>query len=173
MDSPAASPVHSRSPSPFRPPSPLLFPEPSLPQSSELYSTGITQIPDVVISPPARSPTAEADSLPPSPLSFKGGHLSQFPTTGAEPLASDPSDRGSLVLGNARYSSESLRASNLAQFMNQPQYPPSFSQPYGSQVTVIHIPTVDASRNWSDGKRRSIGLMHSEQVSRYVNKGDV
>ncbi|KAF8261059.1 hypothetical protein EI94DRAFT_1746850, partial [Lactarius quietus] len=40
-------------------------------------------------------------------------------------------------------------------------------------VILVDVPTVDASGNWSDGKRRSIGLMHSDQVTRYVNKGDV
>ena len=35
------------------------------------------------------------------------------------------------------------------------------------------MPRLTDSGDWSDGKRRSIALMHSEQVSRYVSKGVV
>ena len=175
----SASPDHSRAPSPFRPPSPLLIPQPHrLPQSTVMDSSSNTQIPDVVISPPSGSQTAETESqsivnFPQSPLSIQQGHLFQFPTPGAEHSTAGPSDPGSLglVQGNTRRSSESLRPTNPAQFLNRA--PPSFPLPFHSQVTLIDIPIVDASGNWSDGKRRIIGLMHSDQVSRYASKGDV
>ena len=149
---------HSRPPSPPPPP----FPTPhSLPQSSELDSAGNTQIPDVVISPE----TAEANSFPPSPVSFRGGYLSQFPTVGTEHLTLDLAHPGSLGLrGDARHSTEGLRPNIFAPPPNQAclSFP---SEAYFS------IPSVNDTGNWSDGKRRSIGLMHSEQVSRH--KSDV
>ena len=188
LESPAASPDHSRSPSP------LLFSQPlPLPQPNVLDSSGSTQIPDVTvphgsseryrrpaikISPPSRTQTTEDDSqrvinFPQSPLSFQQGHLSQFPTASAENTTPEPSDPGSLglVQENACHSSESLRLNTLAPSPNRASHP--FPLPYNSQVTLVDIPIVDALGNWSDGKRRSIGLMHSDQVSRYVNKGDV
>lgn len=44
---------------------------------------------------------------------------------------------------------------------------------FPSQETLrdSDIPSLTDSGDWSDGKKRSIGLMHSEQVSRYVSKG--
>jgi hypothetical protein len=141
-------------------------------QSTTLDSTGDTQIPDIVISPPSgpeTAGTAEADGFSPSPVSFQEGHLSRLPTAGAEHLTLDLSYPGSLglVQENARHSGESLRPNTLA--------PPSNLARLAcpSQVTLMDIPTVNYSGNWSDGKKRRIGLMHSEQVSRYVNKGDV
>lgn len=171
LDSPVTSPVQSQ------PPSPMIFPEPyRFPPSNVLDNSDGTQIPDVMISisPPAWPSSIESDSIPPSLLSFQGGNLSQFPTPGAEHFTLDHLDQGSLgsASGNACHSSESLRANNLAQSLNRAQYPPSFPRPYTLQVTVIDIPIVNAT-GWSDGKRRSIGVMHSEQVSCYMNKGAV
>ncbi|KAN0140937.1 hypothetical protein V8E53_001381 [Lactarius tabidus] len=152
-------------------PSPLSHSH-GFPQSTTLDSTGDTQIPDIVISPPSgpeTAGTAEADGFSPSPVSFQEGHLSRLPTAGAEHLTMDLSYPGSLglVQENARHSGESLRPNTLA--------PPSNLARLAcpSQVTLMDIPTVNDSGNWSDGKKRRIGLMHSEQVSRYVNKGDV
>ena len=161
LEGAAASPSsgHSRPPSP--PPS--LFPCPhSLPQSSELDSAGNTQIPDVVIS----LETAEADSFPPSPVSFQGGYLSQFTTAGTEHLTLDLAHPGSLGLtGDARHSTESLRLNTFVPPPNQARL--SFPSP----SFRLEIPTINDTGNWSDGSRRSIVLMHSEQVSRY--KSDV
>jgi hypothetical protein len=173
LESATASPAHSRPPSPFRPSSPLLFPQPHRsPESPVLDSSGGIQIPDVVISPPARSQRTRADSeqLPSSPVSFQEGNLSQFPT-GTEHLTLDLSEPGGLGLiqGNGRHSSESLRDNGPAPSSNQARLV------YPSQVTLKleDIPIINDSGNWTDGKRRRIGQMHSEQVSRYVNKGDV
>ncbi|KAN0140935.1 hypothetical protein V8E53_001379 [Lactarius tabidus] len=174
LESVAASPSpgHSRQPSPLRSRSPFLFPRPQpLPQSRVLDSSGSTQIPDAGISPPSLE-TAEADIIPPSPVSCQEGHLSQLPTAAAEHLTLDISLPESLGLGqgNARHGNESLRYSSPSLSPNRAR---PFPLPYSSQVTLHNIPSVDASGNWSDGKKRSIGLMHSEQVSRYVNKGDI
>jgi hypothetical protein len=163
LESAAAPPSlgHSRPSSPLRPPSPSLFPEP--------HPFLQPSVPDVVISPPSGPETAEtvdADSFPPSPVSVQEEHSSQFPPGGAEYLTPDTSYPGQ---GDARRSSESLRPPPLN------RAPPSFPFPlvYKSQVTLNDIPFVDPSWNGSDGKKRHIGLMHSEQVSRYVNKGAV
>jgi hypothetical protein len=186
VGSPAASPRPSRSPSPL--PSPSLLSQPlPLPQSSVPDGPGSTQMPvpdveptydtsegyhrrpDIMIYPPSRSPTTEAESqsnnVPQSPLSI---HL-----PGAENWTMDPPDTGSLGLGQVgpRHSNESLRPSSPSLSPNRARPVPL---PNRSQVTLKNIPVADASwMNWSDGKKRSIGLMHSEQVSRYVNEGDV
>jgi hypothetical protein len=174
VGSPAASPRPSRSPSPLS--SPLLLPQPDpLPHSSVPDSPGSTHIsdvepthdiseghrrPDIMIYPPSRSQTTEAKSqsinFPLSPLSI---HL-------------DPSDTGSLEQVNPRYSRESLRPNSPALSPNR-AHPIHLPYSTRSQVTLENVPYPDASMNWSDGKKRSIGLMHSEQVSRYVNQGDV
>ena len=145
-ESPAPSPGHFRSPSPF----PSSQPHRS-PHLSVLDSSASTSFPDVVVYPPSRLQDAGADSpsiisVPLSPPSFEEGDLSQFRTASAEHPALDPLNPRSLGL----------------------------IQENNSQVTLADIPIVDAtSRNWSDGKRRSIGTIHSEQVSRYANKGTV
>jgi hypothetical protein len=192
VGTPAASPGPSRSPSPL--PSPLLLSKPvPLPQSSVhcvLGGPGSTQIPDVgpphdspegyrqssitiFREPPSRSQT-EADSqytnLSQSPSPIQLENLTQFPISGANHWTQEPSDAGSLGLDNARPSNESLR-SNIP--VLSPNRARSVPLPSHSQVTLKNIPFVDASMNWSDGKKRSIGLMHSEQVSRYVNRGDM
>ncbi|KAH9161328.1 hypothetical protein EDB89DRAFT_2235156 [Lactarius sanguifluus] len=174
----AVSPVHSR------PPSPLVYPYPQLhplPRSSSLDST---QIPDteseheIRVHPPSRSQTVELDSqntsdLPQSPLPFQQGHLSglsQFPTAGTEHSTPNPLDLGGsgtpyLTPGGVRNGSGSL-----------PPTPSSNQAPlfqFRSQVTVGNIPTADPLGNWHDGKTRIIRPMHSDQVSRYVSKGDV
>jgi hypothetical protein len=164
---------HSRppSPSPSRSPSPFSFPRPHLPnrlpESVVPDSSGGIQIPDVVISPPSAPDTAgttKADSSPPFPLPVIEVNVSQIPTAGEEHLMPGPSYPGNLGLGQE---SAHRSSDNLAPPSNQvgPVFP--------SDTSLQHIPTVNESGDWSDGKRRSIGLMHSEQVSRYVNKGDV
>jgi hypothetical protein len=165
MESDAPS-GRSRPPSPFRPPSPLTFPRPHrLPESIALASSGNIQIPNVVVSGPETTETAEADSSPSFPVPFSEGNVSQLPTAGEEHLMPGPSYPGNLGLGheNARHSSDTLAPPS-----NQAGPPP-----YRSDISLQHFPTINESGDWSDGKRRSIGLMHSEQVSRYVNKGDV
>ena len=173
------SPGHSRASSPFRSPTPLLSPQPHhLPQSSAIDSSSDTQIPDVVIVPPSGPQIAEAQNqsilnFSQPPLSIQQGPLFQVPTPGAEQSTAGPSDSGSLglVQENTRRSSDSLQPNSLAQFPNRTSL--SFPLTFHSQETLTDIPIVDASGNWSDGKRRIIGLMHSEQVSRNVRKGDV
>ncbi|KAN0140932.1 hypothetical protein V8E53_001376 [Lactarius tabidus] len=163
---------HSRtpSPSPSRPPS-LSFLRPHLPhrlpESIVPDSSGGIQIPDVVISPPSAPDTAgttKADSSPPFPVPVIEGNVSQVSSAGEEHLMPGPSYPGISGLGqeNARHSGDTLAPpSNQARLV------------FPSDTSLQHIPTVNESGDWSDGKRRSIGLMHSEQVSRYVNKGDV
>ena len=191
VGSPAASlrPSLSPSPSPSQSPLPLPQPVPS-PQSSVMGSPGSFQMPmpdvesahdtsegsyRIAVETPSRSQTMEAEwqitesesqriNMPQSPHSIQHG---------AEHWTQDPSDAGSLGSGrvNARHSNESLRPNNRTLFLSRAR---SDILPYiRSQVTLQDVPSVDASMNWSDGKKRSIGLMHSEQVSRYVNKGDV
>ena len=188
--SPAASLGPSQPPSPL--PSPLPPPQPvPLPQSSVMGSPGSSQMPmpdvepahdpsegsyRISVHPPSRSQTMEAESQitesesqsinsPQSPLSIQ--------LSGAEYWTQGPSDTGSLGSGrvNARPSNESLRLNSPILFPNRARS--DLLPRFRSQVTLQDIPFVDASMNWSDRKKRSIGLMHSEQVSRYVNKGDV
>ena len=176
LESPTASPDHSR------PPSPYLFPQP--PPLPILESSGGTQLPDVVpnmhdisegyrqpeivVFPPSRSQTAELGSQITS-------NFPQIPTVGEEQSTPGPSYPGGFRLthGNARHSTGSLRAGSLAPSSNTVRYQLPFPQHFSSQVSVGNIPVSDAPGVWSDGKTRSIGLMHSDQVSRYVNKGDV
>ena len=190
LESPAASPGRSRSPSPslYQFPQPHPLPQPNLPPdvvpNANNTSEGYRQ-PGIMISPPSRSQTEDLSvdsqsisNVPQSPLSFQQGYsqgLPQFPIPGAEHSITDPSNPGGshLARGNARHSNGSLRAGTPTLSSNQARYQPSFPRPFTSQVSVGSIPVVDASGIWSDGKTRSIGLMHSEQVSRYVNKGDV
>ena len=143
---------------------------------------------DIRVSPPSRSQTLELNiqstfNTPQSPLSFQQGHLSglsQSPTAESERSTQDPSDTRvfdspylALAHGNAHHSSGSLPAGALTPSSDQARYRLSFSQLFTSQVSVVNIPVADPSGIWSDGKTRSIRPMHSEQVSRYVNKGDV
>ncbi len=144
----------------FRSPSPSPFPHPSpFPQSSTLESSGSTQMPDVSPIPQDTSEGSRRSSFdiyipPPSrPLS---------PTAEAVHSTQDPSDSRGF---GSPYFPEALASSDQA------RYRPSFPQPSTSSFVAISL--VDASGVWPDGKTRSIGLMHSEQVSRYVNKGDV
>ena len=158
----------------------------SLPQPSVLDSSGSTQIADVApnfhgtLEGYHRSAIEifplEADShsvidIPQSPLSFQQGCLSKFPTAGTEHSILDPSDPESsgLVQGGAHHSRESQPANTLAPSPNKARLL------FSSQETLreSNIPTVDESGNWTDGKKRSIGAMHSEQVSRFVSKGAV
>ena len=128
---------------------------------------------------PAASP---GSSRPPSPLPSKSQieeaenqniNSPQFPLSvqlaGAEHWTLGPSDAVGRI--NARHSNESLRLNSPTLFPNRAHS--DLLPRCRSQVTLQDIPSVDAFMNWSDGKKRSIGLMHSEQVSRYVNKGDV
>ena len=108
---------------------------------------------------------SQSINFPQSPLSIQ--------LSGAEYWTQGPSDTGSLGSGrvNAHPSNESLRLNSPTLFPNRAHS--DLLPRFRSQVTLQDIPSVDASMNWSDGKQRFIGLMHSEQVSRYVNKGDV
>ncbi|KAI9443663.1 hypothetical protein BJY52DRAFT_447795 [Lactarius psammicola] len=141
---------------------------------------------DIRVSPPSRSQTLELNiqsilNTPQSPLSSQHGHLpglSQSPTAESERSTqgpSEPRDFGSPYLasshGNAHHSSGSLLAGAPTPSLDQARFP--FPRPFASQVSVVNIPVADASGIWSDRKTRSIRLMHSEQVSRYVNKGDI
>ena len=190
LGSPAASLGPSRSPSLLPSPLPPLQPVPS-PRSSVIDSPGSFQMPmpdvepahdpsegsyRISVHPPSRSQTTEAESqitesesqsinFPQSPLSIQ--------LSGAEYWTQGPSDTGSLGSGrvNARPSNESLRLNSPTLFPNRAHT--DLLPRFRSQVTLQDIPSVDAFMNWSDGKKRFIGLMHSEQVSRYVNKGDV
>ncbi|KAF8274371.1 hypothetical protein EI94DRAFT_679489 [Lactarius quietus] len=150
-ESPAASPGPSRPPT--RPPSPITFPEPHLmPQPSVLESSGSIQFRNVA---PISHDTSEENpgpSIKISPPSRSQGVDSQF-------------------VMNFPESPLSIRENSEEDFLRFPNRPHSML--YNSQVTLVDLPTVDESGNWSDNKKRSIGLMHSDQVSRYVNKGDV
>ncbi|KAH9071181.1 hypothetical protein EDB83DRAFT_320689 [Lactarius deliciosus] len=183
------------SPSPSPSPSPNLHPHP-LPLSDIQESSGSAQISDVMsiphdplegsrrpsvdirVSPPSRSRTLEPNiqntfNSPQFPLPSQQGHfpgLSQSPTR-------EPSDPGPSYLalshGNALHSSGTLAVGALTPPSDQRRDGPSFPQPFTSQVSVVNIPVADASGTRSDGNTRSIRLMHSEQVSRYVKKGDI
>jgi hypothetical protein len=186
VGTPAASPGPSQSPSPI--PSHLQLPQPNPSPQPSVLDSPRTQTPDVERThnspeesgitffkvPPSRSQTetySQSTNLSQSPSPIQQGHLAQFPISGAEHWTQEPSDTGSLGLVNARPSNESLRSNSPALSPNRAR---SVPLPFhSSQVTLRNIPFIDASMNWSDGIKRSIGLMHSEQVSRYVNKGDV
>ena len=188
---PRRSRPQSRPPSPLPyspspPPQPVPSPQSSVPDSPSSFQMPMPDVESthdpsegsyrISVHPPSRSQTTEAESqitesesqsinFPQSPLSIQ--------ISGAEYWTQGPSDTGSLDSGrvNARPSNESLRLNSPTLFPNRAR---SDLLPFfRSQVTLQDIPFVAASMNWSDGKKRSIGLMHSEQVSRYVNKGDV
>jgi hypothetical protein len=177
------SPVRSRPSSLFRlplssrPPSPVLFPQPHRsPRSNVPDSPASTQIPNVVISPPSRMQTAEWGfqgimNAPLSPLYLEEGHSPKFPTADVEHSTPDPLDTGSSVQGNGRQSGERSRPNSLAP--SPKQAPHSLPLVYKSQVTLVGIPGIDASGNWSDRKTRTIRPMHAEQVSRYEKKSDM
>ncbi|KAH9071193.1 hypothetical protein EDB83DRAFT_321597 [Lactarius deliciosus] len=141
----APRPDRSRppSPSPFRP----------LPQSTTLPSPGGAQLPRDT-SDGSRRSSIDINISPPS--------RPPSPTSGSEHSTQGPSS--TTVFGP--YFPEALASSS-----DQPRYQPSFPQPSTSSFVAISV--ADVSGVWPDGKTRSIGLMHSEQVSRYVNKGDV
>src|SRR6266702_7135216 len=176
-----APPSRSRSPSPFPfpsrspSPSPSQYPHP-LPQSSAQESSG-TQIPDVVQIP---QDTPEGSRRSSIDINISPPSRSQSPTTESERPTQDPSDprvSGPPYLArshaNAHHSSGSLPASALTPSSDQARYRPSFPRSFTSQVSVVYIPVADASGILSGGRTRDIRLMHSEQVSRYVNKGVV
>ncbi|KAH9066341.1 hypothetical protein EDB87DRAFT_709584 [Lactarius vividus] len=151
---PAVPPVHSRSGSPvYRYPQPHPFPRSSSPDNTQFPDTESQDRPEheIRVDPPSRSQTVELDQ-----------GLSQFPTASAEHLTPHPLDLGS---SGSPYGSGNLPptpSSNQA---------PSFL-PFISQVSVGNVMTRDASGKWPDGKKRTIMPMHSEQVSRYVSKGN-
>ncbi len=189
-------PSPSRSPSP----SPSLQSRP-LPQSSTLDSSGNIQIPDVVsfpqvtpersptssvavditVLPPSRSQTLDVNSTfnsPQSSLSSQQGHVSgpsQSPTSESSYSTQDPLDpmRYQYSHRDAHHSGAGPLSGGLTPNSGQAGYGPAFPLPSTSQLTIAITPYVGPSGPWRDGKPRSIGLMHSEQVSRYVNKGDV
>ncbi|KAI9446144.1 hypothetical protein H4582DRAFT_1843464 [Lactarius indigo] len=170
---PAASPVHSRPSSPLAPPQPQLHP---FPRSSSPISTqtpdaeqilrdtpeGYRQ-PEITISPPSRSQTADDSQQHSAP---NPSDLESFRSPSGSPY---------LVPGSSRHSSGRLPTGIPALSSNQAQY--QFQLPYlfpgPSQVSVGTILTPDASGNWPDQKTRIVKPMHSDQVSRYVNKGEV
>ena len=199
---PFSFPSRSRSPSPSPSPSPYPHPLPQSSTQEGSGSTQIPDVVpipqdtpegsrrssfDIRVSPPSRSQTLELNiqrtsNSPQSPLSFQQdlSGLSQSPTAESERSTQDPSDpRGfdppylAWAHGNAHHSSGSLPAGTLTPSSDQARHPPSFPQPSTSQVSVVKLPVADTSGILSDGRTRSIRLMHSEQVSRYVNKGDV
>jgi hypothetical protein len=186
VGTPAASPGPSQSPSPI--PSHLQLPQPDPSPHPSVLDSPRTQTPDVERThdspeesgitffkvPPSRSQTetySQSTNLSQSPSPIQQGHSTQLPITSAPHWIQEPSDAGSSGLVNARHSNESLRPNSP--FLS-PNRASSVSLPYGSQVSLEDIPFVlETSMDWSDGKKRSIGVMHSEQVSRYVNKGYV
>ena len=168
----------SQSPTPYPLPQPVPLPQSSSPGGTQMLMPDMEPAHDtterhhrldIMVYPPSRSQTAEAESqgidLPQPPPSIQ--------LSGAEHWTQEPSDAGSLGSGrvNARHSNESLPPNSHNLFLGRAR---SDLLPYiRSHVDLKDIPMVAASMNWSDGKKRSIGLLHSEQVSRYVNKGDV
>ncbi len=151
----APRPDRSRSPSP----SPFPHSPPFL-QSSTLESSGNTQILGVS---PIPQDTSEGSRRSSIDINVSPPSRSQSPTTESIHSTQDPSDPRGF---GSPYFPEPLVLSP-----DQVRYRPSFPQPSTSSFVAISF--VDASGVWPDGKMRSIGLMHSEQVSRYVNKGDV
>ncbi|KAH9066339.1 hypothetical protein EDB87DRAFT_709511 [Lactarius vividus] len=157
-----APPSRSRSPSPsllfpfsFRSPSPSPSPSPS------------------------SSPTLHPHPFPLSYIQESSGSAQIV-----MPIPQDPLEGSRRPSVDTRVSPPSRSRTldlNLQNTFNSPQFPPtgqgrdgpSFPQPFTSQVSVVNIPVADASRIWSDRKTRSIRLMHSEQVSRHVRKGDI
>ena len=140
---------------------------------------------DIRVSPPSRSQTLELDihsalNSPRSSVSSQQGYssgLSQSPTSESEHPIQDPLNRGfhpRYLARNAGHSSGSLPADVLSPSSDRAYYQPSFPQPFNSPVSV-QVPIVDSSEIPSDGSigTRAIRLMHSEQVSRYVKKGDM
>lgn len=190
--SPSQSPLRGPSPSP------PLHSHP-LPQSSTPESSGSTQISNVIpqatsesscessfairVSPPSREQTLELNSQstfnsPRSPLFLQRGNLSgpsQSPTAESDHSTQGPSDPRGLGLPylasahGTTHGSGILPAGIPTPSSDQAQYVPSFPQP----STVVNIPIADTAGILPDGRTRSIRLMNSEQVSRYVNKGDV
>ena len=196
--SPSQPPSRSPSQPPSRSPSPSLYSHP-LPQlSAPESSSGSTQISHVIsqateegsrpssfdirVSPPSRSQTLEPTnsqstfSSPQSPHSVPKEQIpgsSQSPTAESEQPTQSPSDPRDLGLGlglgppylpsaheNTPHNSGIRSSAVLTPYSDQAQNGPSFPQP---SLPSGFLP---------DG-RRSIRLMNSEQVSRYVNKGDV
>ncbi|KAH8989157.1 hypothetical protein EDB86DRAFT_3081157 [Lactarius hatsudake] len=134
-----------------RPPSPSSFPHPPpLFQSSPLANPDGTQL---------MRDTSEGSSIN---INVSPPSRSPSPTSGSEHSTQDPS---SPTVFRPYF------PSSLASSSDQSRYQPSFPQPSTSSFVAISV--ADVSGVWPDGKTRSIGLMHSEQVSRYVNKGDV
>ena len=192
--SPSQPPFPTLSPSPSPSPSHPFHP---LPQSSTPDSSGSTQVSNVTpqassegscpssfairVSPPSRSQTLEHNSQttsnsPRSPLFVQHGHLSgpsQSPTAESDHSTQSPSDPRGLGLSylgsphGTTHNSGVPPASIPTASSDQTQYGPSFPQPN------VHISTADTAGTLLDGKTRSIRLMTSEQVSRYVNKGDM
>ncbi|KAH9020462.1 hypothetical protein EDB85DRAFT_521995 [Lactarius pseudohatsudake] len=137
-----------------RPSSPSPSPHPPpLHQSSTPANPGGTRPPRDT-SEGSRRSSIDINISPPS--------RSPSPTSGSEHSTQDPSSPTIFP----PYFPEPFASSS-----DQTRYQPSFPQPSTSSFVAISV--VDASGVWPDGKTRSIGLMHSEQVSRYVNKGDV
>jgi hypothetical protein len=194
------SPLQSPLPSPSS--SPSLHSHP-LPRSTTPESSGSAQFLNLApqatsegfrpssfairVSPPSRSQTLELDSQSifnssPSPLFVQQGHLSgpsQSPTAESDYLTQGPSDPrglGSPYLtsahGRAPHGSGILPAGSPTPSSDQVQYEPSSPQPDIS-LSLINLPIADTAGTLPDGRTRSIRLMNSEQVSRYVNKGDV
>lgn len=196
--SPIPLPLPVSFPSPTS--SPLPSPSPSqhthlLPQSSTPESSGSTQISNVVpnsqatsegsrpssfdirISPPSRSQTLELNSASSSQSPLFVQNLfgpSQSPNAESEHATQGPSGLGSPypASANAPHDGGVLSVGMPTPSPNQAQHGPSFPQPSIPQ-SVVYIPAADISGILSDGRTRSIRLMNSEQVSRYMKKGDV
>ena len=183
-------------PSPSQSPSPSVYSHP-LPQLSPPESSGSTQISNVIpqatqegsrpssfdirVSPPSRSQTLEltnsrsTSSSPQSSHFVQKGQIpgpSQSPAPESEHSTQSPSDPRGLGLGlgspylpsaqgNTPHGGGILPAPVLSPSSDQARNGPSFPQPSLPPGFL------------SDGRTRSIRLMNSEQVSRYVNKGDV
>jgi hypothetical protein len=109
---------------------------------------------DIRVSPPSRPETPELNiKSPQSPLSFQQTGLYQSPTAESERSIRDASDsRGfgspylALAHRNVQHSSESLPA---------------------------RAPTPDSDTSWALPRGRTIRLINSEQIPRYVNKSHV
>ena len=113
--------------------------------------------------PPSPSPSQVSS---PRPLTFPEPSVPDSPSSTDVPYGEGSRPPSINILPPSR-----SQTAEFSQSLSVNPVPLSFP----SQETLLDsdIPSLTDSGGWSDGKKRSIGLMHSEQVSRYVSKGAV
>lgn len=150
-------------------------------------STGIT----VQVEQPSAPGSPATSSSPLSPISLLQGQTQSFPmhhqlpsTESVSSSADSTSSRGngSSVSGSHRYThrSRSIQGRSSSPRSNQATHQPAlafpepilFPRPSVSRVSIQVSPTVVATPQAGSGLRK-MRPIHSEQVSRYMKKGDV